>query len=181
MFYNHLVIINDELNCVVYGLVFGYSLSRIQEVLKMEKSRKKTLMMIPYALMCILSFVTLFFAFLVMLLSKPREIINEYKIDDNEYIKLETNMYHSHTYVIYEKEFGLGIYCYSTISWINIDGNIYHFIESGNAKKIIDLKKYYNLIKNKKIGLCDTKIKEIEENYIYDSETGELKKLTKNK
>ena len=176
MFYKHLVIVSDELNWTVSVIVSGYAISRMQEFLKMEKSRKKFLIMIPYALFCFLCLVTSFLSFVLITFAKPRVVVNKYKIGSSEYIKLETDIYESYTSVVYEKEFGLDIYCNNTISSIRIIDEKDNKIYSKDAMKKIDLKKYYNLIKDKKIGLCGTKIKKIEEYYSYNYKTKELTK-----
>lgn len=101
--------------------------------------------------------------FLVLILTKPVFVIDSYKISNSEYLKtvsweawFEEKIRSETVEVQYERHFGLGIYCYSTILF-NSELDSEHFsIPKNDAtyfKEKLNLKKIYAEL-DKKPSFC---------------------------
>lgn len=162
-----------------YGFTFLFNIIIFilitNQIFKMKYFRKKYKKVIYSLFILFLSFCTIFiiiFDFLFLLVTKPRVTIDSYKIRKNEYLKTisyETMISDNNDSslgnpieVIYQKDFGFGIQCYTVMS-VN-DINFYKYSTRKEQieyiKREINLKEIYSKI-DKEISFCGTNLRNV--------------------
>lgn len=137
---------------------------QFRDVVRFKKIYQKIIGSILLVIIILFILCILLYDFLVLLFTKPVFVIDSYKISNNEYLKTvswdtwveDTKFWTDTAEVQYERHFGLGIYCYSTILF-NSETDPNHFVTRKNdtsyLKKKLNLKKIYAEL-DKKPSFC---------------------------
>ena len=152
------IIISYEISTIIVFFFIVFLLFQLKLIKLFHKLFLKTIFLLIFATFFIVSIKIFNMNFIFLLASKPRLVIEQYQINKKEYIKtiswnLDETMISNPIEIIYERDFGLGTYCYSVIEKVEVKPDSF-FLAMDEVKKKINLKQKYDKLKDKKISFC---------------------------